>query len=191
MNKKYFLRKLIFFQIFIFLFSHSILAQLDINKNKTGKPTTVKSVGKLDGIGGIFVQYSDRLFRGGKVKDQQGVLNLKERGVTKIISIYKDKTIKKIAKKNGIKYYFVNYEKSAGFTPKVYKKFIKQSSSGGDKYFLTGEGGKHRVGLLCAVFRIEHEKWEYAEAMREFIKLGGDPIKDKTDMDSVKTIITK
>lgn len=46
------------------------------------------------------------------------------------------------------------------------------------------EGGRHRTGLMCLVFRIEFDRWPFARAYDEAVKfgfysaLGHEPIKD-------------
>lgn len=193
MNKCIFFRQTL---ILIVIFSFSAVklsAQQDLTGKPTGnfiKPTTVKSIGRLEGVDGVFVYYNDSLLRAGEIESELAISQLKERGVSVIINSSQNANVKALAKKHGIKYYYIPFDKTEGVTAKVYKSFLKATAKQDGVYFFTSkEEGKHEAGIFCAMYRMKYEKWTYEEAMREYIKLGGAPFDDKVCMESVKLFL--
>jgi len=193
MNKYFFFRKSLCLIVICLLLGVNVFAQQDLTGKPTGnfiKPTTVKSIGRLEGIDGIFVSYNDSLLRGGEIENNLAINKLKERGVSVIISNSENAEAKGSAKKQGIKYYYIPFDKTVGLNAKAYKSFLKATVKQDGMYFFTSKDeGKHEAGIFCAIYRMVYEKWTYEEAMREYIKLGGAPLDDKICMESVRDIV--
>jgi len=189
MKTRFFFISLLFSFLFVGLSSPKVYSQIGVNSGNQSKPTTVKSVGKMNHVNGFFVQYSDNLYRGGDITSEEAVIELKEKGITRIISTVENSNVKTFAKKNGVNYTAIPFDAESGLTAKAVKKFLKATQIASDVFFFTGDDGKHKAGLFCAMYRMKYMQWTYEDAMREFIKLGGDPIGDKPYMESVKTLL--
>lgn len=188
MKNKYFFAQLIVFAFALLIIGNPVFSQSNMYKaNKFSKPTTIKYISRIDGINGLFIQYSDSLLRGGQINNTESLLILKEKGVTRIIDVVKNHELKKSAKLQGIKYFVIPFEAS-GLNEKIVKKYIKATSGAGEVCFFTSVEGKHKAGILSAMYRMMYNGWSYEKAMREFIKLGGDPIADKVFMESVRKL---
>jgi protein tyrosine/serine phosphatase len=119
-----------------------------------------------------FGQMDERFFRGGQPKEQQ-YEQLKALGITTIIDLRNDpKDYEKPAVEAlGMKY--VNLPMSDKDYPEAaqieqFLKLVGDTSTG--KFYVHCAGGRHRTGILGAVYRFNHYKWNYDQVYAEMKK---------------------
>jgi protein tyrosine/serine phosphatase len=119
-----------------------------------------------------FGQMDDRFFRGGQPKEQE-YRELAALGVKTVIDLRDDPKdyAKSTAEALGMRY--VNIAMSDKDYPPVAKieeflKLIDDPSTG--KFYVHCAGGRHRTGVMGAVYRFNHYGWNYDQAYAEMKK---------------------
>ena len=119
-----------------------------------------------------FGQMDDRFFRGGQPKEND-FQQLAALGIRTVIDLRNDP--KSYEKQNvealGMKY--VNIPMSDKDYPETAKieqflKLIDDPSTG--KFYVHCAGGRHRTGVMGAVYRFNHYKWNYDQVYAEMKK---------------------
>lgn len=141
----------------------SLLLAISVNvsaKKKDEFPTVkIKNFGQMD----------DRFYRGGQPKetDYQSLADL---GIKTIIDLRQDSEAyeKRIAESLGMTY--VNIPMSDSTYPRQeqidqFLKLVDDPSTG--KFFVHCAGGRHRTGVMGAVYRFNHYKWNYDQVYAE------------------------
>src|SRR5829696_3821970 len=140
------------------IFSFSALA---FGKNKNAKFPTVKIKN--------FGQMDDRFFRGAR-PDENDYAALAELGVQTIIDLtdnsreYEQPAVEAA----GLRY--INIPMVDKSYPKIeqineFMKVIDDPSTG--KFFVHCAGGRHRTGVVGAVYRFHHDHWNLEQALAE------------------------
>jgi protein tyrosine/serine phosphatase len=119
-----------------------------------------------------FGQMDDRFFRGGQPKEQE-YRELAAVGVKTVIDLRDDPKdyAKSTAEALGMRY--VNIPMSDKDYPPVSKieeflKLIDDPATG--KFYVHCAGGRHRTGVIGAVYRFNHYGWNYDQAYAEMKK---------------------
>jgi len=119
-----------------------------------------------------FGQMDDRFFRGGQPKEDQ-YPQLAALGIKTVIDLQDDPTSyeKQNVEALGMKY--VNIPMSDSHYPESAKidqflKLVDDPSTG--KFYVHCAGGRHRTGVMGAVYRFNHYNWNYDQAYAEMKK---------------------
>ena len=146
----------VFFAVLSIVFATSIIAsaqQVDIK---------IKNFGQMD----------DRFFRGAQ-PNEEDYKQLAAIGITTIIDLRDDPTDyeKRDAEAAGIRY--VNIPMSDKEYPATaaidqFLKLVNEPSTG--KFFVHCAGGRHRTGVMGAVYRFNHYNWNYDQVYAEMKK---------------------
>ena len=115
-----------------------------------------------------FGQMDERLYRGAQPApdDYQA---LKDLGITTVIDLRKDKTDYEQAKVEALGMRYVNIPMT-GWTTKddsvdEFLKLMNDPATG--KVYVHCAAGKHRTGLVGAIYRLEKYGWDYETAYKE------------------------
>ncbi len=115
-----------------------------------------------------FGQMDERLYRGAQPApdDYQA---LKDLGITTVIDLRKDKTDYEQAKVEALGMKYVNIPMT-GWTTKdesvdEFMKLMNDPATG--KVYVHCAAGKHRTGLVGAIYRLEKYGWDYDTAYKE------------------------
>lgn len=119
-----------------------------------------------------FGQMDERFFRGGQPKEQQ-FEQLAALGIKTVIDLRDDAKdyAKRSAEAQGMKY--VNIPMSDKDYPESEKieaflKLVNDPATG--KFFVHCAGGRHRTGVIGAVYRFNHYNWNYDRVYAEMKK---------------------
>jgi protein tyrosine/serine phosphatase len=119
-----------------------------------------------------FGQMDDRFFRGGQPKEND-YSQLAALGIKTVIDLQDDPTAyeKQNVEALGMKY--VNIPMSDKEYPPTVKieeflKLVDDPSTG--KFFVHCAGGRHRTGVMGAVYRFNHYNWNYDQVYSEMKK---------------------
>jgi protein tyrosine/serine phosphatase len=141
------------------LFAFSITA---VAQEIQFKDVSIKNFGQMD----------DRFFRGGQPKEAE-YKELAALGIKTIIDLRDDPTNyeKTSAEALGIRY--VNIAMSdkdypSGAKIEEFLKLVDDPSTG--KFYVHCAGGRHRTGVMGAVYRFNHYGWDYDQAYAEMKK---------------------
>ena len=119
-----------------------------------------------------FGQMDDRFYRGGQPKEAD-YQQLAELGIKTIIDLRDDPESyeKRDAEALGIKYVNIPMsDKSYPETAKIeqFLKLVDDPSTG--KFYVHCAGGRHRTGVMGAVYRFNHYNWNYDHVYAEMKK---------------------
>ena len=148
----------VLFAVFsLILASSSIAFSQD---NKTG--ITIKNFGQMD----------DRFFRGAQPKEDE-YKELAALGIGTVIDLRDDPTSyeKQSVEAAGMKYVNIPMsDKSYPETAKIeqFLKLVDDPSTG--KFYVHCAGGRHRTGVMGAVYRFNHYNWNYDQVYAEMKK---------------------
>lgn len=119
-----------------------------------------------------FGQMDERFFRGGQPK-QDEYQELAALGITTVIDLQDDPTSyeKQNVEALGMKYINIpmsdkNYPASAKIDQ--FLKLVNDPATG--KFFVHCAGGRHRTGVMGAVYRFNHYNWNYDQVYAEMKK---------------------
>lgn len=142
-----------------FLFALSITA---VAQESHASNVTIKNFGQMD----------ERFFRGGQPKEEE-YKELAALGIKTVIDLRNDPKdyAKSIAESLGMHY--VNIPMSDKQYPVAAKiqeflKLVDDPSTG--KFFVHCAGGRHRTGVMGAVYRFNHYGWDYDRTYAEMKK---------------------
>jgi tyrosine-protein phosphatase SIW14 len=133
----------------------------ELNKADVSK-VSIKNFGQMD----------DRFFRGAQPK-QDEYKELAALGITTVIDLQDDPTSyeKQDVEALGMKYINIpmsdkNYPESAKIDQ--FLKLVNDPSTG--KFYVHCAGGRHRTGVMGAVYRFNHYNWNYDQVYAEMKK---------------------
>ncbi len=155
-----------YLSVFLGVVSLVLLSQVSAFSQETQKTdvsaVTIKNFGQMD----------DRFFRGGQPKqgDYQQLANL---GIKTVIDLQDDPTSyeKQSVEALGMKY--INIPMSDKDYPETAKidqflKLVDDPTTG--KFYVHCAGGRHRTGVMGAVYRMNHYNWNYDQVYAEMKK---------------------
>lgn len=133
----------------------------ELNKSDVSK-VSIKNFGQMD----------DRFFRGGQPK-QDEYKELAALGISTVIDLQDDPTSyeKQNVEALGMKYINIpmsdkDYPASAKIDE--FLKLVNDPSTG--KFYVHCAGGRHRTGVMGAVYRFNHYNWNYDQVYAEMKK---------------------
>jgi len=133
----------------------------ELNKTEISK-VNIKNFGQMD----------DRFFRGGQPKEDQ-YQELSALGITTVIDLQDAPTSyeKQNVEALGMKYINIpmsdkDYPESAKI--EQFLKLVNDPSTG--KFYVHCAGGRHRTGVMGAVYRFNHYNWNYDQVYAEMKK---------------------
>lgn len=119
-----------------------------------------------------FGQMDERFFRGGQPKEDD-YKELAAIGITTVIDLRNDPKdfAKTTAEALGMRYINIPMsDKKYPATAKIeeFLKLVEDPTTG--KFYVHCKGGRHRTGVMGAVYRFNHYGWDYARAYAEMKK---------------------
>lgn len=119
-----------------------------------------------------FGQMDDRFFRGGQPKEED-YKALADIGITTVIDLRNDPKdyAKTTAEALGMRYINIPMsDKQYPATTKIeeFLKLVEDPATG--KFYVHCKGGRHRTGVMGAVYRFNHYGWDYDRAYTEMKK---------------------
>lgn len=142
-----------------FLFALAVAACAQNPQNNAISNIRIKNFGQMDG----------RFYRGGQPKEDD-YKDLAALGVKTVIDLKSDPAPyeKRAVESLGMRY--VNIPMSDKTYPRQeqideFLKIVNDPQTG--KFFVHCEGGRHRTGVMGAVYRFNHDHWDYDRAYRE------------------------
>ena len=152
----------VFFAVVAMVLASTISAlSQDVEKTSTST-VKIKNFGQMD----------DRFFRGGQPKEND-YKQLADLGITTVIDLREDpKEYEKPAVEAvGMKY--INIPMSDKDYPEASKieqflKLVNDPTTG--KFYVHCAGGRHRTGVMGAVYRFNHYNWDYDQVYAEMKK---------------------
>ena len=143
----------------VFALSPAALAQ---KKDSQSESVKIKNFGQMD----------ERFFRGGRPKPAD-LQNLKAMGVTTIIDLTDNSREyeQPAAEAAGLRYVNIPMvDKSYPSMDQIneFMKLVNDPATG--KFFVHCAGGRHRTGVVGAVYRFNVDKWNLDQAMTEMEK---------------------
>ena len=141
------------------LFAFSITA---VAQEIQFKDVSIKNFGQMD----------DRFFRGGQPKEAE-YKELAALGIKTIIDLRDDPTNYEKTSAEALGMRYVNISMSDKDYPSAAKieeflKLVDDPSTG--KFYVHCAGGRHRTGVMGAVYRFNHYGWDYNQAYAEMKK---------------------
>lgn len=143
-------------------------------------------IGWQPGLAGYVVKYDERMYRGGNPVSEDGMKVLETLGVKTIIAIAPGDEARKYARSHGMEYVELSFEKGGVIPPEVREAFLKAVRANGEPFYVHGHGGRHRAGVLCALYRLEEQGWDFDAAAIEFGRLGGSLKDDFLMLESIR-----
>jgi protein tyrosine phosphatase (PTP) superfamily phosphohydrolase (DUF442 family) len=138
-----------------------------IAKNKTKTPVKAASVANIRIRN--FGQMDDRFYRGAQPSESD-LSDLKALGVKTVIDLRNDPVSyeKRDVEALGMRY--INIPMSDSDYPQAdqvaeFLKIVNDPATG--KFFVHCAGGKHRTGVMGAVYRFNHDHWTYDQTYAE------------------------
>ncbi len=142
-------------------------------------------LGNVEGINGFVIKYTDKLFRGGTLKDSAGLQFLLSHGITTVVSITPDDKERRLCEAYGLKLVELPFEKKKPVPQDALSEFIAQTRMSEGGVYVHCHGGAHRGGILAATYRIHRNNWPAEKAILEFSKLGGNLTDDNQMVQSI------
>jgi len=134
----------------------------ELNKSADTSKVSIKNFGQMD----------DRFFRGAQPKEGE-YQELAALGITTVIDLQDNPTNyeKRDVEALGMKYINIpmsdtSYPESAKI--EQFLKLVNDPSTG--KFFVHCAGGRHRTGVMGAVYRFNHYNWNYDQVYAEMKK---------------------
>ena len=133
----------------------------ELNKADVSK-VSIKNFGQMD----------DRFFRGGQPK-QDEYPELAALGITTVIDLQDDPTSYEKQKVEALGMKYINIPMSDKDYPESAKidqflKLVNDPTTG--KFYVHCAGGRHRTGVMGAVYRFNHYNWNYDQVYAEMKK---------------------
>jgi tyrosine-protein phosphatase SIW14 len=138
------------------------------NPSSVPNPETFKPTLRLKNFGQINAKY----FRGARPKDED-YKALAAMGIKTIVNLEKDGdlTAQQKAEAAGLKFFLIRMSDSEKPSNDDVKKFLEIANDPANQpIFVHCKGGRHRTGLVTAVYRMEHDGWTTDQAYAEMKK---------------------
>src|ERR1700741_3021116 len=152
----------VFFASIALILASQISAFSQENQKSDISAVTIKNFGQMD----------ERFFRGGQPKenDYQQLVAL---GIKTVVDLQDDPTSYEKQKVEALGMKYVNIPMSDKDYPESAKidqflKLVNDPTTG--KFFVHCAGGRHRTGVMGAVYRFNHYNWNYDQVYAEMKK---------------------
>ena len=151
----------VFFAVISLVLASQISA-LSQELEKANSSVTIKNFGQMD----------DRFYRGGQPKEND-YKQLAAIGITTVIDLQDDPTSYEKANVEALGMKYVNIPMSDKDYPDSSKidqflKLVDDPTTG--KFYVHCAGGRHRTGVMGAVYRFNHYNWNYEQVYAEMKK---------------------
>jgi protein tyrosine/serine phosphatase len=155
------LKKLIFIRLAVLIASLGIASLTFAQENKSNNFPTIKIKN--------FGQMDERFYRGAQPKDSD-FNDLAALGVKTVIDLRDDSQSSEKRSVEALGMRYVNIPMSDSVYPKAeqidtFLKLTNDPSIG--KFYVHCAGGRHRTGVMGAVYRFNHDHWNYDQAYAE------------------------
>jgi len=128
-------------------------------QNRTSAVTKIKNFGQMN----------ERFFRGAQPKEED-YKDLNSLGIKTVIDLRDDPTSyeKRDVEALGMRYVNIPMNGKNYPQPGQVAAFLKLvDDAGTGKFFVHCAGGRHRTGVMGAIYRFTHDKWNYDQAYAE------------------------
>jgi len=128
-------------------------------QNRTSAVTKIKNFGQMN----------ERFFRGAQPKEED-YKDLNSLGIKTVIDLRDDPTSyeKRDVEALGMRYVNIPMNGKNYPQPGQVVAFLKLvDDAGTGKFFVHCAGGRHRTGVMGAIYRFTHDKWNYDQAYAE------------------------
>lgn len=166
----------VLFAVFTFVFASSITTFAQETESATPAGTTATATVATPDISEVtiknFGQMDERFFRGGQPKEKQ-YKELQALGIKTIIDLRDDpeEYEKREAEALGMRYVHLPMIAKKYPKPETVEEFLKLvDDPATGKFFVHCAGGRHRTGVLGAVYRFNHYKWNFDQVYAEMKK---------------------
>ena len=153
----------VLFAVISLVFASSITAfSQESNKAAESSKVSIKNFGQMD----------DRFFRGGQPKENE-YPELAALGIRTVIDLQDDPTSYEKQKVEALGMTYINIPMSDKDYPESAKieQFLKLASDPSTgKFYVHCAGGRHRTGVMGAVYRFNHYNWNYDQVYAEMKK---------------------
>ena len=134
-------------------------AGVSFAQNRTSAVTKIKNFGQMN----------ERFFRGAQPKEED-YKDLNSLGIKTVIDLRDDPTSyeKRDVEALGMRYVNIPMNGKNYPQPGQVAAFLKLvDDAGTGKFFVHCAGGRHRTGVMGAIYRFTHDKWNYDQAYAE------------------------
>jgi protein tyrosine/serine phosphatase len=153
--------------VMVFALAISAVAQ-NPNSSSVPNPESFKPTLRLKNFGQINTNY----FRGARPKDED-YKTLATMGIKTIVNLERDGdiTAQQKAEAAGLKFFLIRMSDSEKPSDGDVQKFLEIANDPANQpIFVHCKGGRHRTGLVTAVYRIVHDGWTTDQAYAEMKK---------------------
>ncbi len=153
--------------VMVFALAISAVAQ-NPNSSSVPSPESFKPTLRLKNFGQINTNY----FRGARPKDED-YKTLATMGIKTVVNLERDGdiTAQQKAEAAGLKFFLIRMSDSEKPSDGDVQKFLEIANDPANQpIFVHCKGGRHRTGLVTAVYRIVHDGWTTDEAYAEMKK---------------------
>jgi len=141
-----------------------------------------------DGLENFSVEYDKNFHRGGTIESIEGAKALRRYKIRTIFSITPDDKERALAKKFGFNLVELEFEFET-IPDDILTKFVTTLNTSKGASYAHCHGGSHRAGILGMIYRVVKNGWTVERAEKEFVALGGYPVKDKKILDAAKAFL--
>ena len=116
-----------------------------------------------------FGRINDTYYRGAQ-PSERGFADLAKLGVKTVIDLTAEPhgNEQAMVERNGMKFYRIPLTTSSSPSDSAIKLFLKLVSDPSDQpVFVHCQGGRHRTGVMTALYRMTHDEWTAAQAYAE------------------------
>lgn len=134
-------------------------ASISLGQDRNQTSTKIKNFGQMD----------DRFFRGGQPRESD-YKDLAALGVNTVIDLRDDPTSYEKSSVEAVGMHYVNIPMSDRDYPRPEQiaQFLKLTDDPNTgKFFVHCAGGRHRTGVMGAVYRFTHDKWNFDQVYSE------------------------
>lgn len=134
-------------------------ASISLGQDRNQTSTKIKNFGQMD----------DRFFRGGQPRESD-YKDLAALGVNTVIDLRDDPTSYEKSSVEAVGMHYVNIPMSDKDYPRPEQiaQFLKLTDDPNTgKFFVHCAGGRHRTGVMGAVYRFTHDKWNFDQVYSE------------------------
>jgi protein tyrosine/serine phosphatase len=150
-----------YLSVFFGVIALVLASQISAVSQETGS-VTIKNFGQMD----------DRFFRGGQPKEDQ-YSQLAALGIKTVIDLQDSPTTYEKQSVEALRMKYINIPMSDKDYPETAKiseflKLVDDPATG--KFYVHCAGGRHRTGVMGAVYRFNHYNWNYDQVYAEMKK---------------------
>jgi protein tyrosine phosphatase (PTP) superfamily phosphohydrolase (DUF442 family) len=143
-------------------------------------------MGSVPGIKGDVVAYNDFIFRGDAPAGTEGFASLREMGIRTVISVTPTDSERLLARTHHLDLVEIPFPAGAGLPDEAADRFLDAVRTARRPLYVHCATACRRAAALLALYRIRIDGWTHAEAVQEFVALGGNADRDRRLLESLK-----